>query len=251
MVQTLLSSGHAIGPPRTRKREWCAVLNNTPNSRVLPQHGRQQLQFEHCSRAVQSIIQRYTYMVEAVLSEINNEDCACEWLAYNSTDLLAKTQLLRSFSNNEEQILHLDVAKSDCSWLELSENGALRDAFCSYTQIPPLSLLIPIHEAIELTVINGSHSVVWSCKSPQHAAEAMEELICNERQVVRVEVGQMIFFRQDLVHAGASYETDNVRIHMYIDSIMGTLRDPDFITIVDGRPMRSMGDSKRARMKLG
>jgi hypothetical protein len=39
-----------------------------------------------------------------------------------------------------------------------------------------------------------------------------------EPKVVWLDAGDAIVFRGDLVHAGAEYETDNLRLHCYIDS---------------------------------
>lgn len=73
----------------------------------------------------------------------------------------------------------------------------------------PLLFLFAIEDDTKLVVWPGSHKVV------QGRGRTMEPIF---PKVLTLSAGDAVVFRSDLVHAGAEYETENLRIHCYIDS---------------------------------
>ena len=65
---------------------------------------------------------------------------------------------------------------------------------------------------------DGAQFVVWpySHKIIRRTGESFAPPQMK-RTVINLSQGDVLFFRGDLVHAGASYDRDNMRIHAYID----------------------------------
>lgn len=73
----------------------------------------------------------------------------------------------------------------------------------------PLLFLFAIEDNTKLVVWPSSHKVV------QGLGRTLDPI---EPNVLLLQKGDAILFRADLVHAGAEYEVENIRIHCYIDS---------------------------------
>ena len=73
----------------------------------------------------------------------------------------------------------------------------------------PLLVLVALEDQTKLVVWPGSHKVV------QGRGRALQPI---EPKTILLTRGDALVFRADLVHAGAEYETENLRIHCYIDS---------------------------------
>ena len=71
----------------------------------------------------------------------------------------------------------------------------------------PLLFLIALEENTKLCVWPRSHTLIQGARR--------RPIKCEE---VHMNAGDALVFRGDLVHAGASYDTDNVRIHVYLDT---------------------------------
>ena len=39
----------------------------------------------------------------------------------------------------------------------------------------------------------------------------------EQRKVIRLQIGDILIFRGDLVHSGAAFTAENVRVHCYLD----------------------------------
>jgi ectoine hydroxylase-related dioxygenase (phytanoyl-CoA dioxygenase family) len=86
----------------------------------------------------------------------------------------------------------------------------------------PLLFLYALEDDTRLVVWPGSHKVV------QGRGRSKEPIL---PKVITIDAGDAILFRPDVVHAGAEYETENVRIHCYIDSTL-VKRDPNRTWII-------------------
>ena len=71
----------------------------------------------------------------------------------------------------------------------------------------PLLFLLALEDNTKLLVWPQSHTLH---KTISHATISHIE--------VNLSAGDAIVFRGDLVHAGASYDTDNIRVHVYLDT---------------------------------
>lgn len=104
--------------------------------------------------------------------------------------------LLRSLPGCSRQAAHTDYIPDD---------ALLR---CPPQDLP-LLCLIAIEDETRLVVWPGSHKVVRG---------RGRTLLPLEPKMLTLSAGDALVFRADLVHAGAEYTTENLRIHCYIDS---------------------------------
>jgi hypothetical protein len=73
----------------------------------------------------------------------------------------------------------------------------------------PLLCVLALEENTKLVVWPGSHKLFHG------RGRTMAPI---EPKVVWLAAGDAIVFRGDLIHAGAEYDTENIRLHCYIDS---------------------------------
>ena len=104
--------------------------------------------------------------------------------------------LLRSLQGCSRQAAHTDYIPDD-ELLQCDERTR------------PYLFLFALEDTTRLVVWPGSHKVV---KGRGRSIPPIEP------KIVVLKAGDAILFRPDLVHAGAEYETENLRIHCYIDS---------------------------------
>jgi hypothetical protein len=103
--------------------------------------------------------------------------------------------VLHSLAGCKEQPAHLDYVPDDALL-------ATADADV------PLGFLLACDDATRMVVWPGSHRAV-------RGADADAPL---RSRVLRLRAGDAVLFRADLVHAGASYATENTRVHCYLDT---------------------------------
>ena len=70
----------------------------------------------------------------------------------------------------------------------------------------PLLFLLAIEPSTTLDLWPGSHLVI----------QGKRKSLCK-RETIRLDPGDAILFRADLVHAGSAYEVPNRRVHLYLD----------------------------------
>ncbi len=87
----------------------------------------------------------------------------------------------------------------------------------------PINVLIPLQKNATLNVWPGSHRLVSTeylnddpKNSEAHYAtySSMEPI---KKKAIKLETGDILLFRGDLVHAGAGYTESNYRMHCYLD----------------------------------
>jgi len=81
----------------------------------------------------------------------------------------------------------------------------------------PLLCLVAVEPKTRLIVWPGSHKVV------QGLGRSKEPI---EPKMIVLDPGDAVIFRADLVHAGAEYDSENIRIHCYLDTEF-VPRDPN------------------------
>jgi hypothetical protein len=94
----------------------------------------------------------------------------------------------------------------------------------------PLLFLLALEDNTTLEVWPQSHLIVQG-----HLGSAVR------RQTVHLSEGDAILFRGDLVHAGSAYDSQNMRIHAYLDSI-AVPRDPNRTYIIYKHASESLCD---------
>lgn len=90
----------------------------------------------------------------------------------------------------------------------------------------PINILVCLQDGTKLNAWPGSQGLNVCDLTLPNGQTVWEHLIedntsCPEqihRQVVQLEKGDVLLFRGDFVHAGAGYDTDNYRLHCYMDS---------------------------------
>ena len=201
--------------------KWSPVLNDLhENAHGGGSGGRFQLARKDCPVSIQDIVDHYLRFVQT-LSDGDSH------LKHSLLELQSVSHLLKSNGEveNKDQSLHLDAGKKEYSIVELIERPQFKQAFTA-TSMPPCSIIIPLHNDIELRVIRGSHRAVWRMK--------VNEQLKVENIVIRV--GEIFIFRQDLIHGGVAYKECNIRLHVYLDHVnIGhfRIRGPNVITGVE------------------
>ena len=76
----------------------------------------------------------------------------------------------------------------------------------------PLGCLICVMEGTTLDVWPKSHRL------PCLHSDITDSVEPISRTTIKLNVGEMLVFRGDLVHAGSSYQKDNYRVHVFLDS---------------------------------
>lgn len=104
--------------------------------------------------------------------------------------------LLRSLPGCTRQLAHTDYIPDE-------------ELLMSTPETRPFLCVLALEDNTKLVVWPGSQKVI------QGRGRTMAPI---EPKVVFLEAGDAIIFRGDLVHAGAEYDTDNIRLHCYIDS---------------------------------
>lgn len=104
--------------------------------------------------------------------------------------------LLRSLPGCTRQLAHTDYIPDE----ELLS--------CSVEE-RPLLCVFALEDKTKLVVWPGSHKVIHG------RGRSLKPI---ESKVIWLDAGDAIVFRGDLVHAGAEYDTENIRLHCYIDS---------------------------------
>ena len=103
--------------------------------------------------------------------------------------------IITSFAGCQEQAPH-------CDWNVFDFSGDDCDG-CPY------GFLLCIDETCELVVWESSHLTV--------RLSQIDEERLPEKKRIYLKRGDVLIFRGDLIHAGASYETENIRLHCYLD----------------------------------
>ena len=134
---------------------------------------------------------------------------------------LGKATYLSSLEHGHDQLPHIDV----------SDPSVVLAQYINRAMIP-LSVMVTFREPAVLNVWRGSHNLVWS--DPQSVAEGH---LFGER--VTIPPYSAMIFRQDLVHAGSSYDSPNLRLHLFLDlNVDDYSNDPTKIKLMDARYFR-------------
>ncbi len=104
--------------------------------------------------------------------------------------------LLRSLPGCERQLAHTDYIPDE----ELLT--------CS-SEDRPLLCVLALEDKTKLIVWPGSHKII------NGRGRTMAPI---QPKILWLDAGDAVVFRGDLVHAGAEYTTENMRLHCYIDS---------------------------------
>ena len=101
--------------------------------------------------------------------------------------------IIKSLSGCQEQAAHIDYILND----ELKNTS--QDKM-------PLAVIIALQNNTKINVWPGS-ILLHKYKGPP-----------IKKTILTLNKGDIFLFRGDLVHAGASYEDENIRLHTYLDS---------------------------------
>lgn len=107
--------------------------------------------------------------------------------------------VLKSLKGCKKQIAHCDY-EQDLNFATTSDDNI------------PLICLICIMENTTLDIWKKSHRL------PVLHSDITDNIKPIPRTTICLNVGDMLVFRGDLVHAGSSYESDNYRVHLFMDS---------------------------------
>ena len=129
---------------------------------------------------------------------------------------LGKATFLSSLDHGHDQLPHIDVS---------DPNDTLR----SYVQrgMVPLSLMVTFKDAAVLNVWRGSHNLVWAV-----GCTSAGKKLFGER--ITIPPYSAMIFRQDFVHAGTTYDSPNLRVHLFLDLDVDDFNDdPGSIKLMD------------------
>ena len=119
----------------------------------------------------------------------------CEKLPLNGRKAGACV-LLRSLAGCGSQMPHCDYVPT-ASVLACTEDTI------------PCGFLVALQDKTALDVWPQSHRLV--------RGETTSKKICLQRTRIFLNKGDAVLFRGDLMHAGCSYVTNNIRLHFYLD----------------------------------
>ena len=129
---------------------------------------------------------------------------------------LGKVTYLSSLEHGQDQLPHIDVRKPDEILRSYVEKGMV-----------PLSVMITFREPAVLNVWRGSQHHVWL-----DGQSSAGKKIFGERIVIPPY--SAIVFRQDLVHVGTAYRSQNLRLHLFLDLDVNDYQDdPANIKLMD------------------
>ena len=137
---------------------------------------------------------RQTNLPESMVKEMKDQIQSIPFLS--DSHRIEDFVLLRSLPGCARQAAHTDY---------IPDLSLLR---CEPDKLPYL-FLFAIEDNTKLVVWPGSHKVV------QGRGRSLDPI---QPKTITIQAGDALVFRPDLVHAGAEYETENLRIHCYIDS---------------------------------
>lgn len=107
--------------------------------------------------------------------------------------------VIKSIEGCKKQLAHCDYEQN------------ISFATCPDEYIP-LGCLICIMEGTTLDIWPRSHRL------PCLSSDLTKNLKPIPRTTIELDIGEMLVFRGDLVHAGSSYKSDNFRVHLFLDS---------------------------------
>ncbi len=110
------------------------------------------------------------------------------------------------------------------NWVVIHSRPGCQDqaAHCDY--IPDLPLAAASDEQMPLSAIVAlmpdTRLNIWpgSIKISTLNSRLIEHVKPIQKTIVKLNSGDMLIFRGDLVYAGSSYEKDNYRLHAFLDS---------------------------------
>ena len=129
---------------------------------------------------------------------------------------LGKATYLTSREHGHDQLPHIDV----------SDPNEILHGYIDKGMIP-LSVMLTYKEPAVLNIWKGSHNLVWG-----KSENGPKGKWIGERFVIPPYSAMV--FRQDLVHAGTSYSSPNLRLHFFLDLDVGDyIDDPSSIKLMD------------------
>ena len=112
---------------------------------------------------------------------------------------------LLSLEHGHDQMPHTDIGAGD-AYLN-QERGRILKTYSDNGMVP-LSVIMAFEVPAYLHIWPGSHNILW-------AAENKGSKMYGKR--VKIPRYSALVFRQNLVHAGTAYTTQNLRLHFYLD----------------------------------
>jgi hypothetical protein len=179
-----------------------AIFNNEKEDSLGIQ-SRKQADAEKLKRGIRKKLKNWVVLLGTAVGG-DGQLCTSE------KELFSVSQMLLSIGHveSDHQIWHMDAYPGKKK--ELSNCAKARKAFVTNKdQFPPLSAICALDESFELNVIPHSHRWYWE------EGKGQEDL-----KPIRITVprGCILFFRQDLIHSGASFLETNLRYHVYLDA---------------------------------
>lgn len=134
--------------------------------------------------------------------------------------------VMKKFLESLNQYIRENVSDilEPATWVVIHSKKGCQDQAAHCDFIPDLKLATVPDEHMPLGVIvalmPGTRLNIWPCSIK--LASIRPDLVRNREpiqcEVVELNVGDMLVFRGDLVHAGSSYKVNNSRLHTFLDS---------------------------------
>jgi ectoine hydroxylase-related dioxygenase (phytanoyl-CoA dioxygenase family) len=123
---------------------------------------------------------------------------------------------LRSLPNCKEQLPHTDYVPTETFKQATNSNNNTN---------MPLLCLVALEDDTKLNVWRKSHKLITKDDIKLKKVKRINKTI------LKLKAGEMLVFRGDLIHAGAAYDKENVRLHCFFDNI-NIKRDPNRTYII-------------------
>jgi ectoine hydroxylase-related dioxygenase (phytanoyl-CoA dioxygenase family) len=122
-------------------------------------------------------------------------------------------QLLFSVAPCQAQVMHADYSYQTTK----SQMSALHMKFGVDM---PLSVIVSLLDHSSLVVWPGSFRILQNNFAVKTGSRCKYVNKVYEPEHLRLNAGDVVIFRPDLVHAGSAYGSDNLRLHLYLSNIM-------------------------------
>lgn len=155
-------------------------------------HGRNDLRRRQCTVGRQRA-------PKPVLNVIKAAESAIVEHGWSEGRTLSSWALLRSLPGCQRQAAHADYVPSE-------------QLVAAADDDMPLAVLVALQDGTTLDVWPRSIRLIGA------GADQVRDRACIRRHTVQLNAGDVLAFRGDLVHAGSAYDSENVRLHVYLDT---------------------------------
>ena len=173
--------------------------------------------FIECPNTVLADLQRQSSRAEAIFNGINNGSVA-KGDGKRRQFRLGRSKVMQPFEATLDRKLTRLSTHGHSTWVVIQSKAGCEEQPAHTDYAPQAGLSddqMPL--ALLLAVMPNTRLHVWP-RSIRLTADSSGTVEPIAKQTIELEPGDAVLFRGDLVHAGAAYGEDNIRMHCYLPS---------------------------------